>query len=456
VTSKKQQILFIGRKIWNGGAEKVMYYLSHQLDRDLFEPHVAYMIRQEDAPVVYDSSIKTYSADPNPVNHEAPKNLQGKGSVKLRFPAKLYTRVKSKIKSFLRKKNTKLQILLSPEGSAPQIKSEALPGFSVLSNSLSIPYVYSCEYDQILSKLDPDAIIVAFQEEPTVQAWLNQINHSYSYISYLCAPESIHLPLLYPESRRLKVEKWMFSNACRSADYVTVPNTWMYHDMVEEFATPADKVKIIPNPVDCNLIVQKSQLPLEINMDLAGKTVFVQLARLDPQKNHTLTMDACEILKRSYDNFVVLLIGDGTERSRLEQLVIEKKLEKHVVFLGDQSNPYPYLKIARSSLLTSNFEASPLALIDAMLLGAVPISVDCISGPSDILGDGRYGLLVPPGDPQKFSDAMLRMAKDDDLWRQLKGLGMKHAYSFDISLFVDAWTKLLLEIQGRNKFPRDR
>ena len=447
MSKKKQQVLFLGRKIWGGGAEKVIYYLSHRLDKNLFEPHVAYMIRQDDAPVSYDPSIPTYCVDANPVNQQIIKVSQQKAKISRYFLDKTPASIKTRMKSFLIKKTTEIQMRLNPADLVSTERFEILIELGNLSRSFSAPLTYSYGYKRILSGLREDTILASFQEEPTVQAWLNQIYNSHSYISYLCAPESIHLPLMYPENQRLGIEKWMFSNACRVANYVTVPTIWMRDDMVKEFGTPHNNVKIIPNPIDCNLVVQNSELPLELNFGLAGKTVFVQLARLDRQKNHVLTVEACEILRQKYDDFIVLLIGDGSEKSRIEQMVIEKNLQNHIIFLGEQSNPYPYLKIARSSILTSTFEASPLALMDAMLLGAVPISVDCISGPSDILGDGRFGLLVPENDPEKFADAMLHMALDDGLWQQLRKLGMEHAYNFDISLFVDAWTKMLLEIR---------
>ncbi|MBN8654301.1 MAG: glycosyltransferase [Anaerolineae bacterium] len=442
---KKKQVLFIGRKIWGGGAEKVMYYLSQRLDSNIFEPHVAHMIRQDDAPVVYDPSIPVTCVDDSPVDQQPVLAENAKSKFSQYVLNKVPANIKSVIKSIVNKQTTDLRKRLNPESVLPPEKMEVLAGLGNLSQSIATHITYSYGYKKILSKLREDTIIVAFQEEPTVQAWLNQINDSYSFFSYLCAPESIHLPLLYPAPQKLSVEKWLFSNACRAANYVTVPNTWMRDDMISEFSTPQDNIKIVPNPIDCDLILRKSELPLDIDLELGGKTVFVQLARLDKQKNHILTLRACEILKEKLKNFVILLIGDGSERQMLEKMTVEKKLQNHIVFLGEKSNPYPYLKIARASILTSDFEASPLALMDAMLLGAVPISVDCVCGPSDILGDGLFGMLVPPNDPDKLATAMCNIALDDELWGRLKKSGMRHALSFDVSVFVDTWTKMLLE-----------
>jgi glycosyltransferase involved in cell wall biosynthesis len=431
MSKKKQQLFFVSYVLWGGGQEKVMYYLAHYLDRNVFEPHAAYLISKNNVPVVYDPSIPLYCLDPNiGANQETTKASRRRIGIRSYLLNLVPSTIKERAESFI----------LGNLGDLTRI-----------THAIWVHLRYANKIREILSKLEEDAIIVSFQEGPAVQAWLNQIYSSHSYVSFLCAPESFHLRWLHPDPRKFIVEKWMFSNACRSARYVTVPNQWMKDDMGAEFGVPSKKIKIIPNPIDCHSVAQQSEMPLKLDVDLAGKTVFVQLARLDLQKNHVLTVEACEILRRKYDNFVVLLIGDGSEKARIQEMVAEKRLQKHMIFLGEKANPYPYLKVARSSILTSTFEASPLALIESMFLGAVPVSVDCIAGPADLLDNGRCGLLVPPNDPSSFAEAMFRIASDETLWQRLREAGTKHARNFDISRFIDKWTDMLLDVSDAQR-----
>lgn len=433
MSRKKQQVLFVGYVLWGGGQEKIMHYLAHYLDRNIFEPHAAYLISKSNDPVVYDPAIPLYHLDPNTdavAHQKTTKASRQRIAIRQHLLNLVPPDIKARAESFI---------------------MGNLDDVTKITQPISAHLRYANKYREVLSKLDEDAIIVSFQEGPAVHSWLSQIYSSHSYVSFLCAPESIYLRWLYPDHGKFIVEKWMFSNACRSAKYVTVPNQWMKDDMVKEFGVPSEKVSIVPNPVDCHAIAQESEMPLELNIDITGKTVFVQLARLDPQKNHFLSVEACEILRRKYDNFVVLLIGDGSEKARIQKLVAEKKLQRHMIFLGEKANPYPYLKIARASILTSTFEASPLALIESMFLGVVPVSVDCIAGPADLLDNGRCGLLVPTNDPTSFAEAMFRIASDGTLWRRLREAGTKHACNFDISRFVDIWTNMLLEVSDRQR-----
>src|SRR5208282_2428827 len=323
------------------------------------------------------------------------------------------------------------------------VGQEPLHTSGMISKSIVASLNYAFALRKVLSQLRKDAVIVAMQEGPTIQAWLNKIHDTHNYISYLCIPESIYLPLLYRDPEQLLVEKWLFTNACRAAKTVIVPNEWMCADIENEFGIDHKSIRIIPNAIDCQQVLNMSTIPISGHISLSGKTLFVQLARLDFQKNHELMVEACDILRKKLNNFLILVIGDGTERAKIEKMVHERKLSNYIQFLGDMKNPYPYLKIARASILTSRFEASPLVLLDSLLLGAVPVSVDCIAGPCDILEHGKYGILVPSNDPNAFAEAMYRIATDDQLHNKLKSMGMQRAFEFDISIFVKQWEEVL-------------
>jgi glycosyltransferase involved in cell wall biosynthesis len=444
----KKQVVFVTWKLWGGGQEKITHYLAHHLDRTYFEPHVIFSIPQENIPVEYDPSIQIHclgSTSTPAGNTVAQRNRPIHQSIFRRCLRRMPVSYKAKLRTYLNRRFADFHNLLNP---VPRLASqdiqEVLLTLGVISKSISTPLTYSFALRKILSNLREDAIIVPMQEGPTIQVWISCIYLTHNYISYLCAPESIYLPFLYPEREQLLVEKWLFANACRAAKTVIVPNEWICADMEKEFSLDRKSIRIIPNPIDCQQVLDMSAMPISQPIDFSGKTIFVQLARLDPQKNHELMVAACDILRKKLDHFLILVIGDGTERSKIEKMVKKKNLSNHIHFLGDLGNPYPYLKIARASILTSRFEASPLALIDSLLLGAVPISVDCIAGPRDTLDNGKYGILVPPADPKAFADAMYRIAVDDQLYYDLRSIGMRRALEFDISIFVKQWGEVLI------------
>lgn len=427
--SKRQQILFIEHILWGGGQEKITYNLAHLLDPRKFECHIAYLNHRDNVPVSFDPCISIHCLDPL---------LQNEGISKAQA-------IRQNILKFVPRGVTdRLKRIIHKSGRSNVVENASPPFdwyFSIYRNYLN-------GLREILSRMEENTLVVSFQETPVILAWLNQIYANNKYISFLCVPESIYLPFLFPDKDRYQFENWIFGNACRGSARVTVPNDWIGNDMQNQFDVPLSRIRKIYNPIDCASILKQSEIGYDLIVDHQVTTLFVQLARLDLQKNHDLTVQACEILRQRYDNFVVCLIGDGSEKERIQKLVVEKGLQKHIIFLGALANPYPYLKKARASLLTSSFEASPLTLVESMYLGAVPISVDCIAGPAEQLGQGRFGILTPPNDSVAFADAMYRIATDDALWSKLRLEGMENAVNYDIANFIRIWNDMLLEVSA--------
>ena len=133
----------------------------------------------------------------------------------------------------------------------------------------------------------------------------------------------------------------------------------------------------------------------------------------------------------------------------MQRKIKEKNLGNHILLLGEKTNPYPYMAAARAVLLTSSVEGFGLVIAEAVLCGSVPISTDCI-GPSDIIGDNQYGLLVPPENPPAFADAMYRVAHDDQLCQQLKLGALEHVWLYDKSRVVKEWQDLILKVAKKN------
>jgi glycosyltransferase involved in cell wall biosynthesis len=73
---------------------------------------------------------------------------------------------------------------------------------------------------------------------------------------------------------------------------------------------------------------------------------------------------------------------------------------------GFVANPHAWLARARLFVLSSRWEGSPNALAEALALGVPSVATDCLSGPRELLADGRYGPLVPVGDAPALRAAM--------------------------------------------------
>lgn len=99
----------------------------------------------------------------------------------------------------------------------------------------------------------------------------------------------------------------------------------------------------------------------------------------------------------------VLLLGDGPDRAALGRVAQELGLSDTVVFAGFLDNPHAVAFRAALFVLPSRWEGYSLALVEALCLGVPAVAADCVSGPREILEDGKYGRLVPVDDEEALA-----------------------------------------------------
>lgn len=128
-------------------------------------------------------------------------------------------------------------------------------------------------------------------------------------------------------------------------------------------------------------------------------------ARLAPEKAQIILLEAVARLKAQGHLVELIILGEGPERTRLNQRIQELTLQDQVQMPGWQE-PYPWLCQSQAFVLCSEYESLPTSLIEAMACGCPVIATDCPGGTREILQDGRHGLLVPVHDSQALATAI--------------------------------------------------
>jgi glycosyltransferase involved in cell wall biosynthesis len=169
---------------------------------------------------------------------------------------------------------------------------------------------------------------------------------------------------------------------------------------------PAERILTINNPV----IGPDFQARCEQAADhpwfvRAPGPVFVTAGRLVPQKDHETMIRALAIHRRNIDSRLIIL-GTGVLQDTLSDLADRLNLSEVVDFVGFQSNALPYFRHADAFLLSSRCEGFGNVIVEALGCGTPVISTRCDHGPSEILDDGRYGVLVEPQNPAALAEAM--------------------------------------------------
>ncbi|MEX2622925.1 MAG: glycosyltransferase [Acidimicrobiia bacterium] len=166
------------------------------------------------------------------------------------------------------------------------------------------------------------------------------------------------------------------------------------------------KVTVIPNPVSVEHVLAQGGQALDHAFFNAGVPVLVAVGRLVAQKDYPTMLQAAFLLSLDLD-FRLLVLGEGEERLRLQQLTDQLGLQGVVDFPGFKSPPWPWMARSDLLVLSSTFEGWGNVVAEALALGLRVVSTDCPTGPREILDDGRFGTLVPVRDPRALADGII-------------------------------------------------
>ena len=121
---------------------------------------------------------------------------------------------------------------------------------------------------------------------------------------------------------------------------------------------------------------------------------FAIIGRLSPEKGHKKLIGAFKKALKLNPNIRLHIIGDGPLRADLTKIVARKKLQNEVVFTGNLSNPFAYLKLCDCLISASKYEGQGLTLLEALILGKA-IFATKTTGSISVLKEGGYGEIVP-------------------------------------------------------------
>lgn len=164
------------------------------------------------------------------------------------------------------------------------------------------------------------------------------------------------------------------------------------------------EIHAIYNPYEREPFVAMAREPAQ----LPSGDYLINVGTYEPRKRHDRLLRAYKASGVTTP-LVLLGKGKGDQEDTLRALIDELGLQDRVILPGYQTNPYPFIRHAKALILASDAEGLPRVLIEALLLGTPVVSVDCPSGPREILSGELQNFLVPMDDEAAFADAIARM-----------------------------------------------
>ena len=227
------------------------------------------------------------------------------------------------------------------------------------------------------------------------------------------------------------ISKWLYNSAYK---IVTVAEA-ISEKLKETYGFK--NLKVIHNP-----IVDHIELPSSKSQITEDFIIFY--GRLeDDVKNISLLLKAYSNSKLMEANMKLKILGKGEDKAMLIRKAEELQVNEYVEFLDFSPDPFRLVEAAYFTILTSHYEGFPRVLVESLALGTPVVSVDCKSGPSEIVINEHNGLLVENKNVEVLVNAMNRMLQDKDLYLHCKSNAKASVAKFSKKEIGAQWQTIL-------------
>lgn len=206
-----------------------------------------------------------------------------------------------------------------------------------------------------------------------------------------------------------------------------------------------------------------------INLDLAKKlgnkqilkkeSVFfntnnikiISIGRFEEQKDFFTIIKAFKIVKEKFTPIKLILVGAGSCENQLKNLSEILGCRDSVHFFGWKQNVFPYLKNSNLFIYSSNYEGFGYVILEAMSQSLPIVATNTPHTPSEILENGKYGILVPVGNYKKMAEEIIKFLKSKKLREKYSRLAYQRVKYFSEEKMLKKYKEFLSDLILNNK-----
>ena len=296
---------------------------------------------------------------------------------------------------------------------------------------LKLKRVFRSRFQRTLLDFSPDLIVVPI---PNTENFLWDVMKVAGDIPVVI--ES-HLAHGYSVVRRGITEKWLYwfqnpTKAIRKAHLLIAltegdANYWKRY---------VNQVSVIPNPVTHYPSSHSPQSPSHC---------IICVGRLCPQKRFDRLISAFASIAGKYPEWCVDIYGDGEDKNKLQRQITDGGMEKRIHIHPPTDDIYIEYQRSQFFVLSSDFEGFGLVIIEAMACGIPVVATDCPYGPSEIIEDGKTGLLAKM-EVQDLADKMEWMITHDAERQQMGLAAYQAAARYRKEVVMPEWERAYLSV----------
>ena len=239
----------------------------------------------------------------------------------------------------------------------------------------------------------------------------------------------------------LHAEAWygaFVATLFRRFDAITVPGT-THRRQLEQFGVPGERIRVLANGVDLG-VYRPNDPPTETEYD------YLWVGRFTPEKDPLLFVETIAELDRRGERPRAAMLGRGPLKDEVTERIRAAGIEDRIDRPGWVDEPVAYYRRSATFVLTSERDALPLALLEAMATGLACV-VPEVGNVRDVVVDGETGLVADSRDPAALADALQRL-DDVDLHDRLSTAAPDASTRFSIKRAAEDWAAVRRTLQA--------
>ncbi|HUF50526.1 MAG TPA: N-acetyl-alpha-D-glucosaminyl L-malate synthase BshA [Longimicrobiales bacterium] len=231
------------------------------------------------------------------------------------------------------------------------------------------------------------------------------------------------------------------------SDGLTAVSEFLRRETHDVFDIPTDAIHVIPNFVDLDRYSRDAYPCHKAKLAREGERLITHISNFRAVKR---VPDVVRIFARIARTVParLLLVGDGPERAKVQEVAESEGVADRVLFLGKQASVAELLACSDVFLLPSEMESFGLVALEAMACG-VPVIATDTGGLPEVVEHGVSGYLAAIGDVDTMAEAAIQLLCNPDEWRQFSAAARVGAERFSADVVVSQYESFYAEVLAR-------